>query len=109
MKKSNRPSYPLDKLKSLIERGRFAPTIRVYNYLDRKYDDSPEKVIREVFNSLEAEDFFKSEELRNRPGIMADIYIGGYYDDTDWYVKAFIEHDELEVQIWSLCHNGEQH
>ena len=40
---------------------------------------------------------------------MADVYVGGWYDDTEWYVKAFIEGDNLTLQIWSMAWDGSLH
>ena len=40
---------------------------------------------------------------------MADVYVGGCYDDTEWYVKAFIDKGGVELQIWSMCWDGAVH
>ena len=104
------PAYPLDKVKELAQNGRFRPTMRGLSYLDERYgDEGPKHVIKEVISELEERDFVKSIELRNRPGVMADVYIGGWYDDTEWYVKAFIEDDSLTLQIWSMAWDGSLH
>lgn len=37
-------------------------------------------------------------ELENYPGMKADVYISSY-DDTDWYIKLFVEDGEMHVHI----------
>ena len=109
-KESNQPTYSLAEMKKLVEKDSFLPTIRVYSYLDNHYfDKSPHDIVKEVFSRLEEKDFIKSVELKKRPNKMADVYVGGWYDDEDWYVKAFIEDDGIAVHIWSMCWDGSQH
>ncbi len=110
MKISNRPTYPLEDMKALVAAGKFRPTMRVMSYLKNHYTDvAPEKVVERVFESLSEDDFLKSVELTQRPGIMADVYAGGWYDDTEWYVKAFIENESITMQIWTLAWDGSNH
>jgi hypothetical protein len=40
---------------------------------------------------------------------MADIYVGGCYDDAEWYVKAFVDGGRLNVLIWSMRWDGCAH
>ena len=110
MKTSSKPGYSLAEMKELARTGRFRPTGRVFDYLDEHYGEvGPKKVIMEVVSELDEEDFVKSVELRNRPGVMADVYVGGWYDDTSWYVKAFIEDESLTLMVWSLAWDGSLH
>ena len=51
----------------------------------------------------------KSVELEHKPGTWADIYCGMFYDDTEWYVKFFIENEEPVVEIWSMNWDGAVH
>ncbi len=110
MKVSSEPSYSLDEMKKLVRQGSYRPTLRVADFIDSHYrDDEIEAIIEKVFLSLTESDFYKSFELRNLPGTMADVYIGGCYDDTEWYVKAFIDTSGVELQIWSMCWDGAVH
>lgn len=110
MKVSREPSYSLEKMKELVNKGSFQQTTRVSGWLFSHYPDlKPRQVTKIVFSDLTELDFVKSVELTNRPGIMADIYVGSDYDDTEWYVKAFIEQGELRVQVWSMCWDGSMH
>ena len=110
MKVSREPSYSLEKMKELVRQGSFYQSTRVANYLRSHYKKvTPSEIARIVFSDLTELDFVKSVELINRPGTMADIYIGSDFDDVEWYVKAFIEEDELMVQIWSMCWDGVTH
>ena len=109
MKVSRKPSYSLDEMKRLVADNRFRPTQRVERFLISHYDDDPWELAKEIFFSIQEADFVKSFELRGRPGVMADVYVGGCYDNQEWYIKAFIENGELEVQLWSMCWDGCTH
>lgn len=110
MRSSSKPTYSLSEMKSLVESDRFMPTLRVLSYLDERYHRiGAADVIKEVISELTERDFVKSVELRNRPGTMADVYVGGWYDDTEWYVKAFIEAGNLTLQVWSMSWDGSLH
>ena len=39
---------------------------------------------------------------------MADVYVGGCYDDTEWYVKAFIDKGGVERR-YGRCWDGAVH
>lgn len=109
MKSSKRPSYKLEEMKRLVEEGKINPTYRVTRFINMHYNERVEDVVRNVIESIDEHDFVKSVELKNRPGFMADIYVGGWYDETERYVKAFIEHDEITLQFWSMCWEGSLH
>ena len=51
----------------------------------------------------------KSVELEHKPRTWADIYCGMFYDDTEWYVKFFIENEGPVVEIWSMNWDGAVH
>ena len=107
---SRKPTYPLEDLKELAIKGKFRSTLRVNCYIETRYPESDlRKVVAGVFKSLSEDDFVKSVELKNRPGTMADVYAGGWYDSEEWYVKAFIENETLTLQIWSMCWDGGNH
>ena len=107
MKISSKPCYSLKEMKRLVENGDYSPTLRVADFIDRHYGENwIDEVVEKVFSSLREDDFVKSFELKNLPGTMADVYVGGCYDDTEWYVKAFIDKGGVELQIWSMCWDG---
>lgn len=66
-------------------------------------------VAADVFSKIEEKHFRKSVELERRPGTWADIYCGMVYDETEWYVKFFIEDEEPVVEIWSMNWDGAFH
>lgn len=110
MKVSSKPSYSLAEMKRLVRRGRYSPTLRVAYFIDSHYEEvGVDEVVEKVFLSLKEDDFVKSFELKNLPGTMADVYVGGCYDNTEWYVKAFIDKGGVELQIWSMCWDGVVH
>lgn len=99
--------YDLDEIKGLVMKGGFrtskrvATTLRNHGYLDVS------EVVRGVFSSIEQAHFYKSDELRNIPGVFADIYKGVPWDDVEWYVKFFQQSDGATcVDIWSLKEDG---
>ena len=73
---SLKPTYSLRVIKELTSSGNARATIRAYSWLKSHYED-PRKVIETVIAQLQPEDFWKSFELNDRPGTMADVYIGG--------------------------------
>lgn len=83
MKSSKKPSYKLEEMKRLVEEGKIKPTYRVTCFINMHYNERVEDVVRNVIQSIDEHDFVKSIELKNRPGIMADIYAGGWYDETE--------------------------
>lgn len=103
------PAYKLEDMQKLAEEHKAVPTYRVARFLNEHYAEDLEELISKVLESLEEKDFIKSVELINRPGTMADVYAGGWYDKTEWYVKAFIEDDKLTLQVWSMCWDGAAH
>ena len=110
MKVSRKPSYSLEEMKALVDEGAYMPSGRVVGFIAGRYPDlDVDEVVRTVFSELRDDDFSKSVELSNLPGTMADIYVGGCYDDTEWYVKAFIDGGRLNVLIWSMCWDGCAH
>ena len=109
MKVSGKPSYSLEEMKALVSADRFRPTQRVQRFLISHYDEDPWLLAKKIFSGIGESDFVKSFELKGRPGVMADVYVGGCYDEQEWYVKAFIEGGELEVQLWSMCWDGCSH
>mgnify|MGYP007039011563 FL=1 len=48
-------------------------------------------------------------ELKNRPGILADVYCGMVYDEIEWYVKFFMEDGVPMLDIWSMNWDGAVH
>lgn len=102
------PKYSLDTIKELTLSGNAQITKRAFSWLLSHYPH-PEKVIEEVISQLQPDDFWKSIELRERPGTVADVYIGASFDDSEWYVKVFIADKKPIVHIWSMAWDGSSH
>ena len=68
--------------------------------------------VDELFEALEPEDFYKTEELRVLPGVWADVYRPVLFIDpesgesNDWYIKFFIENDAVRLHIMSANYDG---
>ena len=102
-----KPHYDIDDVKGCVTRGDFrlskrvAGTLRNHGYADAS------SVAAGVFESISADDFLKCDELRNLPGVMADIYSGTVWDGAEWYVKFFRREDgSTVVDVWSLKEDG---
>lgn len=106
---SSKPTYSLEEMKKLVSEGDYALSARAAGFLMNRYEVDPEVIVEAVFEDLTDDDFVKSFELNNMVGTMADVYIGGCYDETEWYVKAFINKSGLKLQIWSMCWDGSAH
>ncbi len=105
---STTPTYNLSTIKSLVSQHKLKTTKRVDSWLEAHYHNVDD-VIQCVIAGLEPSDFVKSFELKTLPGIMADVYVGSQFDDTEWYVKVFIEDNTTMVQIWSMNWDGSLH
>ena len=68
--------------------------------------------VDELFEALEPEDSYKTEELRVLPGVWADVYRPVPFIDlesgesNDWYIKFFIENDTVRLHIMSANYDG---
>jgi hypothetical protein len=61
MKVSRKPSYSLEEMKSLIDRGAYMPSGRVVGFIAGRYPDvGVGELIRTVFSELREDDFSKS-------------------------------------------------
>ena len=109
VKSSSKPTYSLEEMKRLVSEGEYDLSSKAFKFIVNRYDASPKDIVSTVFAELSDDDFVKSFELNNLPGTMADVYVGGCYDDTEWYVKAFIDEGSLMLQIWSMCWDGANH
>lgn len=100
------PAYNLDEVKRLVERGSYLVTKRVENYLTN-HGMSMRWAVEGVVGAMDENDYCKSDELRAKPGTIADIYRHVWFDDQEWYVKLFIDLDgDVTVEIWSLKEDG---
>ena len=100
------PAYPVPKVQQLASEGRWVVTIRVRRWLEN-HGYPVSDIVHGVMEELDASFFRKTDELRNIPGTMADIYVVPF-DGEEWYLKLFIGSDggiEI-VNIWSLRIEG---
>lgn len=100
--KGGEPHYDLREIKQAIEKGSFRTSRRVSDTLRNHGYTCAREVAKGVFASMEVSHFYKCDELRNNPGVLADIYKNVPWDDTLWYVKFFKEDGKTAVDIWSL-------
>lgn len=68
-----------------------------------------------LFDALEPDDFYKTEELNKLPGTWADVYRPIPFIDaelgeaSDWYLKFYVEGDYLSVHVLSANYDGYIH
>lgn len=109
MRERWKPTYDLVEVRTLVGRGQTMLSSRARRWpRNHGWLDIDDLLVR-VFDAMGPESFYKSAELERRPGTYADIYKGMTCDETDWYVKFFIDGEQTVVQVWSLCEDGSMH
>lgn len=103
-----RPTYSLEMAKRHTAEGSARMKRRATKFLIEHYAHA-DLVAADVFSKIEERHFRKSVELERKPGTWADIYCGMVYDETEWYVKFFVEDEEPVVEIWSMNWDGAFH
>lgn len=99
------PRYDPTTVAALARAGKLTATKRVVQWLMNHGYDVKETLV-EVLSSLErAGRFHKSCELAN--GETADIYRVRL--DDEWYVKFWVDEDQLVVDVWSCWWDGSAH
>lgn len=97
--------YDLQIVARLARNGKVRTTKRVTQWLTN-HDYDVKETLLEVLTSLEdAGRFHKSCKLMNDE--TADIYVVEL--DEEWYVKFWVDEDQLVVDVWSCCWDGAVH
>lgn len=106
MKSKREPTYDLSEIQRLVANEQYLISTRVRKCLvNHGYD--PVETVKDVIESIQPENFYKSDELRNCPGVQADIYHHVQCYKDLWYVKYFENSEgEATVTIWSLKEDG---
>ena len=98
--------YDVARVGLLVQRGRVIATKRVVQWLSNHEYDAAAKM-REVLAAIDEDaTFVKSCILDNEE--TADVYIVRLPDD-DWYLKFWIDEDNLMVDVWSCWWDGAAH
>lgn len=103
-----RPTYELNEVKRIARAGKLRLGSRASRFLREHYGTVSSTAI-EILEMVEPRHFQKSVELDHRLGTWADVYRGAVFDETEWYVKFFIENDNPTVEIWSMNWDGTVH
>lgn len=105
-----KPAYDLVKAIALVGSGDVRFRRRARAFLENHYGTDLISTAKCVLESLEPSDFKECVELEYMPGTYADVYIGGTYDDIEWYVKFYIDEAGSQVvDIWSMVWDGTNH
>ena len=98
--------YEIDQVERLARAGRIVATKRVTQWLSNHEYDVRETLV-EVLSSLEAHGRFTGScVLKNDE--TADEYLVLLPED-DWYLKFWVDEDQLVVDVWSCCWDGAVH
>ncbi len=93
-------------MKRLIANDDFTVISRVREFVRTRYPDMyVTEVVKEVFDAMRSEGFYKTLKLDKFPGQVGDVYHVDY-DDTTWYVKFMVEDSEVKVRVLSCKWNG---
>lgn len=100
------PAYSAAEVVELVQRGKVGSTKRVAQWLSNHGYDVKE-TLTEVLGRLAVDGRFRSScELLN--GEIADEYIVTALGDN-WYVKFWVDNDQVWVHVWSCCWDGTFH
>ena len=98
--------YDIDQVERLARAGRVVLTKRVVQWLSNHGYD-PRETLVDVLTSLRDHGrFIGSCELNN--DAIADEYQVVLPED-DWYLKFWVDEDQLVVEVWSCCWDGVVH
>lgn len=98
--------YDVEQVGKLALEGRVIATKRVTQWLSNHGYDA-KGTIQDVLASLESDArYLGSCTLFN--GETADEYVVALPED-DWYLKFWVDEDELVVDVWSCCWDGVVH
>lgn len=109
------PTYPLDEVKRIARSGNVNIPMRPQTFVANHENGEVNLIVRDLLCSLEECDFKKSIELDILPGVWADVYGDVPYLNPyggiphDWYVKLYIEDDEISVTVLSANYEGVTH
>lgn len=107
------PAYDLESVKQLVRKSEFILFSRPYHFILNRYDgENPAEIAASVIEAIREDYFNKSDELKRRPGIFADIYSGiecAVYPEEKWYAKIVMADGEVDLEIWSMNWDGYIH
>ena len=106
-----KPTYDLGEVRALASKGRLSINGRAVRFIINRYGRiDAGQLVKEIIESIKAEDFYKSDELDVIPGTFADIYRNVECDGEKWYVKFFVNEDgDATVQVLSANWEGYPH
>ncbi len=97
--------YDPKAVTELARQGRVIATKHVTEWLANHGYDASEQLVEVLTSLVEAGRFHKSSKLKN--GETADIY---YVDLEDsWYLKFWVDQEQLIVDVLSCCWDGAVH
>lgn len=100
------PVYEPIVVAKLARQGNVVATLRVVSWLTN-HDYDALKTITGILSALPLRGrWIGSTRLRNAQS--ADEYIVTWQAE-DWYVKLYIDDDEVVVNVWSCCWDGAPH
>ena len=110
-----KPTYSLDDAKRMAKEGKLRIYGRAEDFIIANEGEQAYRLVADLIQSIEPEDFHKSDELNIRPGTFADIYRHVPYvsilsgELNEWYVKFFIDEGMVKVHVLSANYEGAIH
>ncbi len=106
MGSDRKPRYETAIVRQLVQDGRVVATRRVTEWLaNHEYD--AKRTIAQVLMSLESNGRFTGScTLVNDE--VADEYVVDLSGE-DWYLKFWVDDEQLVVDVWSCCWDGAVH
>ena len=106
MEFEGKPRYDTALVGQLVADGRVVATRRVTQWLANHQYDARQTIVQ-VLSSLECGGRFAGS-CRLMNGEIADEYVVGLSGE-DWYLKFWVDDDQLVVDVWSCCWDGAVH
>ncbi|MEL7668273.1 MAG: hypothetical protein AAGU73_08765 [Actinomycetota bacterium] len=103
---SRTPRYSVALVERLVRDGRVLTTARVTQWLTNHDYDAKQEIMQVLLSVHEHGRFTGSCVLMN--GEVADEYIVGVSGE-DWYLKFWVDEEQLFVDVWSCCWDGAIH
>lgn len=111
-REKGRPTYDLEEAKRLSRTyDSMSLNRRIGAFLQNRYGiRKPKAFVSKLICSITPADFLKSEELEIKPGVWADVYQGVQFEGEEWYVKFFIDNDDIvQLSVMSAVWDGYIH
>ena len=110
------PTYDLDEVKRIAAEGRISIATRPRQFITNRVGRfDVVAFMQELFEAMEPEGFYKTEELEVMPAVWGDVYRPIPFiepesgESNDWYVKFFVDGERIRARVMSANYDGYIH